>query len=112
MTKDARPGESLWCEWSGSGYRSDYEYTIVYYTFDRVDLENEVVRRALASTIQRDGIESSLGEGFKSIDTAKVVYGWAGILTDELDFWACDELGETEYGDTVEDVKEITWVEF
>lgn len=112
MPKDARPGESLWCEWTGNGYQANHEYTYVYYTFDVVDLENDVVRRALASTLQRDGVESSLAEGFKSIETAKVVYGWAGFLPEELEYSVCDEFGETEYGDIVEEPKEVTWVEF
>ena len=106
--KDKRPGEHLWLEWTGDGYNSSS--SIVLFTTEHVDVENEVVRRALASSIQRSGVVDSLGDGFATINDASVEHGFAGIVEGELDFSVCDEIGETPYGDVVEEVYEVTWV--
>ena len=110
--KDNRIGEALWDEWYGEGYDADLEDIVVYYTFDHVDISHDVVRRALASAIQRDGVVDSLGDGFKAIETAKVVQGWVGFAEGEHVYSVCDYVGETYFGDFVDDVREITWVEF
>ena len=73
--KDSRKGECLWSEWSGEGYRTYDSSTIVFYTEDHVDVEHEVVKRALASALQRDGVVHSLGDAFKKIENAKTSYG-------------------------------------
>jgi hypothetical protein len=83
----------------------------VYYTIDHIEIENELVRKALASALQRDGVYDSLNEAFKAIDAGIVCSGWAGVLEDELDLVICTELGETEYGDIVEEVQPITLIE-
>ena len=44
--KDQRPGESLWEEWQGLGYDSKVDSSVIYYTFEHIDLENDLVRRA------------------------------------------------------------------
>lgn len=106
--KDKRPGEHLWLEWTGDHY--DSSSSVVFFTTEHVDIENEVVRRALASSIQRSGIVDSLGDGFSMINNASVSHGHAGIVDGELDFSVCDESGETHYGDEVEEVFEVTWV--
>lgn len=106
--KDKRPGEHLWLEWTGDGY--DSSSSIVLFTIEHVDVENEVVRRALASSIQRSGVVDSLGDGFASVSAASIEYGLAGIVEGELDFSVCDEVGETLYGDPVEEIYEVTWV--
>lgn len=106
--KDKRPGEHLWLEWTGDHY--DSSSSIVFFTTEHVDIENEVVRRALASSLQRCGIVDSLADGFSSIEEASVSYGHAGIVDGELDYAVCDALGETHYGDLVEEIFEVTWV--
>jgi hypothetical protein len=106
--KDKRPGEHLWLEWTGDGYNSSS--SIVLFTTEHVDVENEVVRRALASSIQRSGIVDSLGDGFAIINDASVACGLAGIVDGELDFSVCDEVGETPYGDPVKEICKVTWV--
>jgi hypothetical protein len=111
MAKDSRLGESLWCEWSGCGYDQQVPTSIVFYTFDHVDLDNEIVRKALASTLQRDGVADGLSDAFKLIADAHIVYGWAGTLEEELDYYSCDESGETEYGDFLDNLEPITWIE-
>lgn len=45
------------------------------------------------------------------IDKSVPVFGWCGIIEDELDFTVCDDSGETEYGDFVEAVLAATWIE-
>lgn len=111
MSKDERPGEELWYEWDGSGYRKVSSKELIYYTFDHVDVENEVVRRALASAIQRDGVACSLGDGFKLIETSIINLGWVGLLEEEFEFMVCNENSETEYGDIVENIQSVTWIE-
>ena len=69
--KDSRVGELLWKEWTGDGFDCTFDVSAVFFTDDHVDLENDVVRRALASALQRDGISISLGNGFQSIEDRK-----------------------------------------
>lgn len=109
--KDKRPGEELWLEWHGLNYYASKDDAVIYYTFGDVDLENEIVRRALASSLQRDGVADSLSEGFKYIDKAIISTGWAGNLEEEHDYIVCSQDGETEYGDFVDSAIEITWIE-
>jgi hypothetical protein len=109
--KDTRPGEELWEEWYGSGYLFVNSDSSAYYTFDHVDLDNEIVRRALASALQRDGISHSLGDGFKLIEGREPCYGWVGSSDFDEEFTVCDEHGETAYGDILDDVKAVTWLE-
>ena len=109
--KDSRIGESLWLEWSGEDDGSFRSADVVFYTDDHVDLENDIVRRALASALQRDGIAISLGAGYAYVDRASMVYGYAGSVDGSLDLVKCDEYGETRDGDTVDSVMKVTWVE-
>jgi len=109
--KDERHGQHLWSEWSGNGYNEQLTFSTVYYTFDHVDLENDLVRRALASALQRDGVAVSLGDGFNMIDKATPIHGWSGLIEEELDFTVCDDSGETEYGDIVGVALATTWIE-
>lgn len=110
--KDVRVGEQLWQQWHGEGYFSDKHSEVIYFTTEHIDIENEIVRRALASTLQRDGIADSLSDGFKMIEQAHIEAGWAGIIEGEKEYYACDENGETEYGDLVEESLPFTWIEF
>lgn len=111
--KNDRVGDWLWEEWDGEGYdlSLDSDSSIIYCTLESVDTSNEVVKRALASCLQRDGVADSLGEGFSMIERAKVSYGYVGYLDGEKSLIVCDAKGETEYGDFVSSVKSITWVE-
>ncbi len=109
--KDKRPGEELWLEWDGDEYFPIKKESIIYYTFGNVDLENEIVRRALASALQRDGIAHSLGDGFKILEKIIIEYTHCGFLEGELTCIVCSEQGETRYGDFVENPKEITIIE-
>lgn len=110
--KDVRLGEELWEEWEGENYEFlNPSATNVYFTFENVDLDNEIVRRALASTLQRDGVCHSLADGFRLLEGVKANYGWAGYLEDETYLTVCDELGETQYGDILNEFEPATWVE-
>lgn len=109
--KNDREGDYLWEEWQGLSYEPKVESSVTYFTFDHIDLENDLVRRALASALQRDGVAISLADGFNMIDKAMPVYGWCGKIEDEDDYTACDQYGETEYGDIVESSLPTTWVE-
>lgn len=110
--KDVRHGEHLWQSWEGEGYFSDNHSDLVYFTIGDVDVEHELVRRALASTLQRDGVVDSLSDGFKLLENSTTQDGFGGLLDGETEYTVCDEDGETEYGDSVLEVVNITWVEF
>jgi hypothetical protein len=109
--KDSRIGEHLWYEWAGNGFNSTSSSPIVFYTVTHVDVEHEVVERALASTLQRDGIVSRLSDGYNAIKTASISYGYAGEVDEEIYLTVCDVHGETYFGDIVDKVFPITWVE-
>jgi hypothetical protein len=111
MGKDSRPGECLWQEWTGDGFTAAKPDAVVFYTSEHVDVENEIVRRALASALQRDGSVISLGQGFASIDNGTVSQGYAGEVSGSRDLSVCDENGETSYGDIVDNLTQVTWVE-
>jgi hypothetical protein len=108
--RDLRKGECLWSEWGGEGL--DRSSGIVFFTEDHVDVEHEVVRRALASALQRDGSAVSLGDGYRLIDDARVEHGYAGYVDGDITLAVCDEYGETREGDEVDEVVEVTWVIF
>jgi hypothetical protein len=109
--KDSRKGESLWFEWDGEGFDLSSDESLVFYTHEHVDVEHEVVKRALASTIQRDGIVHSLSQGFSLIDSGSITQGFAGHIGGSHDLAVCDETGLTYYGDTVDETMPITYVE-
>lgn len=108
--KDLRVGQELWLEWYGN-WSSDFQNTILYYTIEHVDIENELVKRALASVLQRDGVYDGLGDAFKAIDKGSVSLSWVGMLEGDFELEVCDSYGVTEYGDILENVQEITFVE-
>jgi hypothetical protein len=111
VAKDARPGQELWIEWDGSGYSFQNPESIVYYTIDHIDIENELVKRALASALQRDGVCDGLGDAFKAVEKGIISSGWAGVLEADFELIACDELGESDYGDILENIQPVTWAE-
>lgn len=109
--KHARRGETLWSEWTGELYEKLNYDTVVFYTVEHVDIENEVVRRALASAIQREGIADSLGGAFRLLDVAVPAYLHAGEVQECKEYAICNDKGETYLGDTVDAVVPITIVE-
>lgn len=82
--KDSRIGQSLWSLWDGVGYDEQLINSIVYYTEEHVDVDHEVVRKALASAIQREGIVYSLSQGFQAIDAGVVSHKWIKSFEEEL----------------------------
>lgn len=106
-----RVGELLWSEWDGELYETDSEEPIIYYTYDHIDLDIDLIKRALASAIQRDGVANSLSDAFKLIDGANVSHGYAGYFIEGLSPVVCDDSGLTYYGDIVEEFKEVTFIE-
>lgn len=104
--KNDRPGEWLWEEWDGDGYDGE----IVYVTYEVVDMSNDVVRRALASSLQRDGVADSLSNGFSMIESASYEYANIGIIPGEIGHTVCDSLGETNFGDIVDSMTTVTFV--
>lgn len=109
--KDSRIGESLWSTWEGLGYNQGFADSIVYYTVEHVDIDHEVVRKALASSIQRDGITYSLFEAFRLIDSGISSQGWVGILAGEMHEEICDESGQTINGTALDQTFPVTFVE-
>lgn len=110
--KDSRKGEALWSEWEGYNFPFSFgDSSLIFYTEDHVDIEHEVVKRALASTLQRDGIVSSLNQGFNLIDSGKITQGYAGSVDSDIYLTICDEDGITDSGDLVDDIIYITFAE-
>lgn len=107
-----RIGEQLWSEWDGELYEFSRDDNLVYYTNEHIDYEIDVVKRALASALQRDGIADSLLEAFRMIENSSINYGWAGSNEGDLFLTACDEFGETFYGDILDKVSPVTFIEF
>ncbi|WJZ48550.1 hypothetical protein [Actinomycetia phage DSL-LC01] len=107
--KDSRIGEALWSEWDGE-YPDLGSSRQIFYTTEHVNLENEIVRRALASALQRDGSAVSLGEGYKMVESASTVHTWAGTVDGETTYTVCEKDGETREGDYVDSVVEVTLV--
>lgn len=110
--KDSRAGENLWSEWTGNLHVSASDSSIVFHTIGHVDISNEIVKRALASALQRDGVVDSLGEGFRKVENSdKSYYGHCGYVGGDTELTSCDMYGETDYGDIVDEVFPITWIE-
>ena len=110
--KDSRKGEALWFEWDGDGYINVYHSdAIVFYTEEHVDVEHEVVRRALASTIQRDGIVDSLSEAFGLLLSSHTSLVFSGKISGETYPVICSKDGTTEDGESVDEIVPITVVE-
>ena len=110
--KDSRIGELLWSEWTGSGYfpenaQSDFSF----FTEGHIDTSNEIVKRALASAIQRDGSVDSLSQAFKLLESCEPVFTYAGFIEGDTEYTACDENGMTSHEDIVDEIIPITVVD-
>jgi hypothetical protein len=103
-------GELLWSEWQGEGYQPSLAGSLVYSTTGHVSLADDVVSKALASAVQRDGVADSVGRAFIAIQPFSAVCGYSGEV-DGLEIHACSDAGETYYGDVVDEVVPTTWVE-
>jgi hypothetical protein len=109
--KDKRLGDWLWEEWDGDGHNTNNDNSIVYVTYDWVDLGEEIVRRALASCMQRDGVSDSLAHSFRMMEVSRVTTGFVGFIDNEKYPVVTDENGYTDYGELASDVSMVTWVE-
>ncbi len=108
--KESRAGEALWSEWHGH-LLGQLEEAAVFFTIEHVDISDEIVKRALASAVQRSGAADSLGQAFKIVEAAEGIHGYAGAIDEDSELTVCDIDGETFYGDTVDEVFPITWVD-
>jgi hypothetical protein len=50
-------------------------------------------------------------DAFKAIDNGIPSIVWAGTVEDNIELEICNSLGETDYGDVLENIQEITCVE-
>jgi len=104
--------ENLWFEWTGEGFQGKGYKSVVYFTYDHVDMHNPICLGGLASCLQRDGLVDSLSLGRQLIEKSSVFYqGFAGIVDENPDLTICNAEGETFYGDSVEKISNITLVE-
>jgi hypothetical protein len=106
--KDSRIGESLWYIWDSLD--NSNEDFIIFYTEGHVDIDHEVVRRALASAIQREGISSSLGDSYFILDRGDSWQSYCGSDQLEEYLYECDIEGTTFDGESLSSVVPITWV--
>ena len=109
--KDSRIGESLWDEWYGEDFNFFSQDLSTFFTIGHIDLENDIVKRALASALQRDGVAVSLGEGYRLLDEATPMLGYAGTVDSDNEMTICAQDGTTRDGDIVDEVFEVTCVE-
>lgn len=109
--KDSRIGESLWDEWCGEDYNFFSRDVSTFYTIGHIDLENDIVKRALASALQRDGVAVSLGEGYRLLDDVTPMLGYAGLVDGDNEMTICTQDGTTRDGDIVDEAFKVTWVE-
>ena len=109
--KDSRVGQCLWSTWEANGYTANIHNSFIYYTEGHVDLEHEIVRKALASCIQRDGLVFSLSQGFQAIDAAVITQAWIGSIDGEVYPELCDETGRTWDDVELQDITAVTIVE-
>jgi hypothetical protein len=110
---DSRPGDSFWYPWDGQEYEQQLLNPYIYQTEGHVDLENETVRKALASAIQRDGISYSIGAAYGLVDQSvhTLTYGGA-IGGDHVRAIVDYETGLSIYSqEPTEDIVELTIVE-
>lgn len=109
--RDSRRGETLWFEWTGELYVRERKKSVVFFTWDHVDLEHDVIKRALASVLQREGIVNTLGEGYRTVESSKTHWRYAGMTDDSEDLVICNDEGETFLGDHVPTWAPVTIVE-
>lgn len=110
--KDSRIGELLWSEWTGDGHTPQNEFAnFSFYTEGHIDITNEIVKKALASAIQRDGSVDSLGQAFKVVEDCEPAYLYAGYIQGDTEYTACDENGMTFHEDIVDEIIPITVVD-
>jgi hypothetical protein len=111
--KDSRIGETLWSEWCGNDAPFSNSEAFIFYTEEHVDVQHDVVKRALASCIQRDGLVDSLGQAFSCIEGERsVTHGYAGYVDGDNELTFCDSDSMTATGDKVVNLLPITLVEF
>lgn len=111
--KDERIGEALWSAWDGEEYEEQLLDPYVYQTEGHVDLDIDVVRVGLASTLQRDGIVFSLKKGLDLLENSVVSHTWGGIVDGEwyrviVDY---DTGLSVDSQEPTEDIVELTIVE-
>ncbi len=104
-------GESLWSVWDGENFEQTDPEAVVYYTVGKVDLDNDLIRRALAAAIQHDGTADTLGDAYKAIEAGRIVYGYSGYEEGEDTPTQCDWEGDSFYGEAVKNPQDTTWVE-
>jgi hypothetical protein len=107
--KNDRIGDWLWEEWDGEDLNTESD--LVYFTYEWVDLDNEIVKRALSSCLQRDGVAESLSDGFKMAEGSLVTTTYAGHVGGSKLLTVCNEDGETVFGDLVDKNTKITLIE-
>lgn len=108
----SRIGDGVWSEWDGSNYPVQTEGNpYVYYTRGWVDLQNHSTLRALAVTLQREGIVDGIATVYRLLEDSTAEQGWAVHYGGEYELMYCEDDPE-EYADDEYDVPvEITWVE-
>jgi len=111
MMKDYRHGDYLWVEWSGEGYEPQTDTDLIFYTEEVVNLSVPLIQKALASSLQRDGVVDSLSDGFFLVNNSTTVHGFVGNLPGDIVPLACDALGLTLDGTKLETFSGCTWVE-
>lgn len=74
MRRKKAVSEPLWVIWEGDDFpRSIHSDSIVLYINEHVYLdEDDLAKRSLAKTLLREGISTSMGQGYSFIDSATI----------------------------------------
>ena len=57
--KDSRIGETLWSEWSGNDYAKNFPDSVVFYTDEHVDTDNEIVKDRKSTRLNSSHVSES-----------------------------------------------------
>jgi hypothetical protein len=88
-----------WLTWEGDDFpRTFHSDSVVFYITGHFDLDSDKeLRKDLATTIQREGICSSLGESFRMIDDASITLAGYCAEDPDLDLPTYCDLDDESY---------------
>jgi hypothetical protein len=101
----------LWTEWEGEGFDSLLYDSAIFYKHEQCNVLTDKDVEVLARVIQQTGYVDSLYEGRLMVQNAELVTGFCGYIDSDTILTACDSTGMTYYGDSVDSIIPVTWVE-
>jgi hypothetical protein len=100
-----------WEEWDGNDYIPNSSNCLVFYSFGHYSFELDEITSSLSKYLAEEGVFDSRFEAKRSLSIATARTGYVGRVDDDYELTVCDDYGTTRYGDYVDAVRPITWVE-